>query len=431
MKKLLVICALALAGAASAQEAAQQPAAQPGAPAQQGQQKKEIKNPAEYNAYITALNQQQPAAKASALETFVQQYPQSVMKSDALELLMATYQQLGDQPKVEDAAQKILQAEPGNLRALALMSFVKRASAEKGENPQANAQQAREFGERGLQALQAATKPEGMSDADFTQLKDQTGIIFNGSAGFGALQVKDYPAAQKYLAASIEKNPANLRNVYPLALAYLEASPINPLGLWTVARAVALSQNNPQITQYGKFKYTKYHGSDEGWQQLLQAAAQNPQPPADWSIKPAPSAAEQAAALAQSKDPKQMDIAEWTLVLTTAPQAVRDQVWQQINGTKVPFAAKVVEATKTTLSLAATADAIQQNKADVVLTMAAPLTALQTPKPGSDVQVIGEVSSYTPEPFLLTMTGGQFIVSEKKPAAKPAAPAVRRKAPAH
>ncbi len=427
MKKPLVILALALAAAASAQESAQQQPTQPGTPAQQGQQqKKEIKNPAEYNAYITALNQQQPEMKASALETFLQQYPNSVMKVDALELLMATYQQIGNQAKVEDAAQKLLQADPNNLRALALLAYLRRAAAEAGQNPQQNAQEARQYAERGLQALPTATKAEGMSDADFQKLKEQTSAIFNGSAGFGALQGKDYKAAQQYLTASVQQDPNNLRNVYPLSVAYLEDTPVNPLGLWYVARAAALSQNNPQIVQYGRFKYIKYHGSEDGWQQVLQTAAQGPTPPAGFTVSPAPSPAEQAAALAKSKDPKQMDIAEWTLILTEAPPEVRDQVWNQIKGTKVPFAARVVDANRTTLNLAATADAIQANKADVQVTMAGPLTAAQTPKTGSDVQIVATVDSYDPNPFMLKMTDGQFIVSEKKAEGK--APA--RKTPA-
>ena len=41
-----------------------------------------------------------PAAKISGLEAFLTQYPNSVMKEDALELLMGTYQQAGNQAKV-------------------------------------------------------------------------------------------------------------------------------------------------------------------------------------------------------------------------------------------------------------------------------------------------------------------------------------------
>src|SRR5215471_12465931 len=134
-----------------------QPSVQPAAPAAP-QQKKEIKDPAEYNAYVGAVQQSDPAAKISGLEAFLTQYPNSVMKEDALELLMGSYQQTGNQAKTADTAQKVLQANPCNLRALALLSFTKRAQAEAGQNAQQNLADAGQFGEKGLQCEQTATK---------------------------------------------------------------------------------------------------------------------------------------------------------------------------------------------------------------------------------------------------------------------------------
>ena len=58
-----------------------------------------IKDPAEYNAYTSAIGQSTPAAKAAAIESFLQQYPNSVVKADLLELLMGAYQQTGDTGK--------------------------------------------------------------------------------------------------------------------------------------------------------------------------------------------------------------------------------------------------------------------------------------------------------------------------------------------
>ncbi len=82
MKKSLVIMLLvfAIAGAV-VQQAAAQAAAAPAAPAAQ---KPQIKDPAEYNAYVNAVQQSDPAAKAQAIEAFLQTYPNSVMKEDAL-----------------------------------------------------------------------------------------------------------------------------------------------------------------------------------------------------------------------------------------------------------------------------------------------------------------------------------------------------------
>jgi len=427
MKKLLLITMLALAVGAMSQTTPQttadptaQPgqAAQPGQPAQQQQQqqRKEIKDPAEYNAYVAAIREQNPQAQVQALESFVQQYPNSVVREEALEQLMAAYEKTGNAAKTAESASRLLQVNPNNIRALALLAYTRRAAAEAGQNPQQNIAEARQFGERGLQALQTAVKPEGMADADWQKFKQQVAMIFNGAIGFAALQTKDYATAQRYLQATVQADPNNIRNVYPLALAYLEVEPMNPIGLWYVARAVHLSQNNPQILKYGQFKYTKYHGSQEGWDQLLVQARATPLLPAGFTVAPAPSPAEQARILAESKDPKKMDFGEWQLILTEAEPSVAQRVWNGIKDMTVPFAAKVISANRTTLLLAATYDAIQKNVADVQVTMAAPLTANLVPKAGSEIQVQAKPEDYDNKPFLMKMTEGQLIV---KAAPKP------------
>src|SRR5215831_16319303 len=137
MKTSLAAVVLALgAVAASGQTTASQPQAQPATPTTQPgtpgqpQQKKEIKDPAEYNAYVGAVQQQDPAAKISGLEAFLTQYPNSVMKEDALEILMGTYQQKGDAAKMADTAQRLLAVNPNNVRALALLAYTKRVMAQ-------------------------------------------------------------------------------------------------------------------------------------------------------------------------------------------------------------------------------------------------------------------------------------------------------------
>ena len=442
MKNSLVTLVLALAALAAAQQPTApssspgeaqpgQAAAQPGAPAQP-QQKKEIKDPAEYNSYIAALRESNPQLQAQAFENFLQQYPNSVVKEDALEQLMAAYEKLGNTAKTAETANRILQFDPNNARALALVAYTKRAAAEAGQAPQQNAAEAAQYGQRGLQALQTMTKPEGMSDADFEKFKTQVAIIFNGSVGFGALQNKDYPTAQKYLQTAVDlrakespNDPNALRDVYPLALAYLEAAPINPTGLWWIARAAALSNNNPQIVKYGQFKYTKYHGSGDGWEQLLAQARTSATPPADFAVAPAPSPAEQAKRLADTKNPKEMNFDELQLILTDGSPDVQQRVWSQIKGTEIPFAAKVITATRDKLELAATADDVEKNVADVNVTMVAPCTPpkCKLPKPGDETQLVAKFDAYTSNPFMIKLVDGQFIA---KPSAKPAA----RKPPA-
>jgi len=425
MKKSLVTLVLALAALAAAQQSAA-PAAPPAQSAPPAQQKKEIKDPAEYNTYIAALREANPQAQAQAFETFLQQYPNTVVKEDALEQLMAAYEKLGNAAKTTETAGRVLQVDPNNVRALALLAYTSRASAEGGQAPQQNAADAAKYGQAGLRALATMSKPEGMSDADFEKFKTQVAIIFNGSAGFGALQNKDFAGAQKYLQAAVDleikqnpNDPNALRDIYPLALAYLEAKPINPAGLWWIARAAALSNNNPQIVKYGQFKYTKYHGSPDGWDQLLAQAKASAAPAADFSVAPAPSPAEQAKRLADSKNPKEMTFDELQLIFTDGSPEVQQKVWAQIKGTEIPFAAKVISASRSKMELAATADDIEKNAADVTLTMVAPLPLAKVPKAGDETQVLGKLDSYTSSPFMINMIEGQLIA---KPAAKKPSP---------
>lgn len=437
MKKTLVAFVVALAAVAVAQTSATpqspaqpttaQPQSQPGQAAPQ--QKKEIKDPAEYNAYVGAVQQTDPSAKISGLEAFVTQYPNSVMKVDALEVLMGAYQQTNNQAKMMDAAARILVADPSNLRALALTAYSKRAAAEANQNPQQNLTEGAQAAERGLQALKTAPKAEGMSDADFEKLKTQMGVIFNGVAGIAALQSKDLPNAQQHLRAAVEGEPNDLRNVYPLALAYLTATPPDgPNGLFFIARAANLAAGSPgqaQIQAYGLSQYKKYHGSDQGWTDVLATAKATPLPPAGFTITQyvPPTPAQQAAELVKTKAPKDMTFAEWELVLSAGAPEDADKVWTAIKGNPLQMEGQVIKVAPTELQIAASQDDIDQKRADIVVTMNATIPAKLMPKEDSTLDFEGVPVSYQASPFVMSMEQGTLLT---KAAPAPAKPPVKR-----
>jgi tetratricopeptide (TPR) repeat protein len=427
MKKSLVAIVITFAGIASGQQATAQPQTQPAAPAQtqpaasQPQQKKEIKDPAEYNAYVGAAQQTDPTAQISGLEAFLAQYPNSVMKEDALELLMVAYQKANNQAKMLDTTQRILQVNPNNLRALALLSYIKRAQAEAGQDAQKNLADGAQFADRGLQALQTAPKPDGTSDADFTKMKTQMSAIFNGTSGMAALQAKNYPVAQQRLRAAVEADPNDLRNVYPLALADLTGTPPNTVeGLFFIARAANLAAGSPgqaSIEGYGKSQYTKYHGSDQGWADLEAQAKTTPLPPAGFTIAQyvPPTPAQQAADLAKTKAPKDMSFAEWELVLSAGAPADADKVWSAIKGVPLQMEGTVIKASPTELQIAASQDDIDQKRADVVVTMGGTIPAKLMPQEAATLDFEGTPVSYTPSPFVMTMEKGALLTKAPPP----------------
>ena len=416
MKTSLVAIVIMFAGIASNQQATAQPQTQTAAPAQaQPAASKTIKDPAEYNAYVGAAQQKDPTAQISGLEAFLAQYPNSVMKEDALELLMGAYQQTGNQAKVIDAANRLLTANPNNVRALALLAYSERA-AQKWADAKGHA-------ERGLQALTTMTKPDGVSDADFQKQKTQLGSLLESVAGFSALQLKDNATAEKDLRAAVEADPNNVENVYPLALASLTATPEDDVnGLFFIARAINLVKDpggKAQITKFGHAKYVKYHGSEEGWNELLAMTATTPLPPAGFTIKAyvPPTPAEQAADLVKSKAPKDMSFAEWEMVLSAGAPADTDKVWTAIKGVALQMEGTVIKASSTELQIAASEDDIQAKRADVVVTMGGTIPAKLMPAEGSTLDFEGTPVSYTPSPFVMTMEKGALLT--KAPPAKP------------
>ncbi len=186
---------------------------------------------------------------------------------------------------------------------------------------------------------------------------------------------------------------------------------MNPEGFWFIVKAANLAQGpgQQQILDYGKKKYIRYHGSDQGWDQLVNdaKASSSVMPPAGFTVAaapPPPSPAEQAADLVKSKTPVQMSFAEWELVLSSGNQQAADTVWNAIKDKAVKLAANVISATPNTVQLAGSDDDIEAKKADITLTMAKAIPTRLMPQVGTLMAFQGTVSSYTPNPFMMTMT---------------------------
>jgi len=443
MKRVLVTFVLALTTAALGQGTSpsqQPPAQQPAATDQQANtptNQKVIKDPAEYNAYMTALNTTDPAGKGQAMEAFIAQYPNSIVKTEAMEQAMGAYQTVGNSQKVEQLARQLLVVQPNNVRALAIVVFIERSQIKDA----ATGKKARDDAEKGLQALPNWTKPEGVTDADYEKMRNQMAGIFAGTAAFGALQQQDYAAAQKFYEQALKVDPNDLANNYQMAIALLQSNPMNALGFWYGAKALSIAQSqNPPAFQawspYFQSKYKKYHGNTEDWAQRVSTAGTQTAPPAGFveSIPLAPTPCDLAAQATQQNTADQLSFSDWELVLscrdkTPANKTGAEKLWQEIqakekNGeAKLKIPVKVIAVPDaSSLEVALSEDNQKDNKADMKVAMEKPMT--KPPAPGASIDVIGVISEYTPDPFMFTMTKGEL------PAAKPPAKAPAKKAPA-
>lgn len=428
MKNSLMVLLLASAGLALAQNppAGQQqpgaPAPSSSAPAAPAQQRKVIQNPDEYNAYVAAINTTDPAKRAQMMESYLQTYPNSVMKEDALELLLNDYQRLNRTPQMKDVAQRLLKVDPDNLTALAVLSYLDRSEAQAGGPDAAAAlQEAGQLGQRGLQVLEHAPKPEGYTDEKWNGMKTSFRAIFLGSAGHAALQAEDYEAAQQALKEAVALQPNDVNNVYLLALAYLSPKPPVVDGLFWIAKAAG---SVPQLMDYAKNQYIRYHGSAEGFDALLAEAKQQPTLPAGFTVTPAPSPAEQAAGMLKKATPEKLSFAEWEFILSNGNKDAADAVWDAIKGKQVQLVAVVIDpASPSSLKLAGSVDDIEAKKPDITLNLKEPLSAARMPKAGAELTIQGAPGDYTAtsDSFSMVFNDGEVLKGLAEPAKKPAA----------
>lgn len=384
--------------------------------------------PAEYTDYTNAIQQSTPQTKAPALEAYLTKYPQSAVKADVLQQLMLAYSAF-DPAKTVDAADRVLQVDPNNLRALTFEVYFRRQQAEQLTDPaakQAGLDKAAEYAQKGL----AVTKPQSMSDSDFNTVKASATPIFYSAIAVAALNKKDTAAAIDNFKKELASVPAEqttkpgpvLQDTYYLGLAYLQSTPPDLANCaFYVARFVAYAPEpyKTQMAPTAKYCYKKYHGGDDGYDAVVAAATANLNPPADFSIKPAPSPADIVKqVIASTPDLSTLAISDKEFILQNGSPEDAGKVWDTVKAKSVQFPdATVVAVSDTALQVAVSEDAVQSKTADFTFQLAAPLKT--PPVVGDKVTVSGTYASFTPSPLMITMSDGAIVEPKKAPVKKP------------
>ncbi|MDP1748106.1 MAG: hypothetical protein Q8L22_01510 [Reyranella sp.] len=380
--------------------------------------------PAEYDSYMAALNMRDAAKRAAAMEVFIAWYPGSVLRTEAFEQAIAAWHAANQPAKADVVAARLLQVDPDNVRALANRAYAGRTKAAAGDA--AALPLAVAAAERGLLVLPNWQKPVSLTDAAFARVKEQMAGVFNGTLGFAALQAKDYDNARRHYRLSVAAEPDNLQDVYQLAVAQLEGTPLDALGFWYAARSIAIARAAKNaaaatdIDRYVRSRYRLYRGSEEGWNELIARVAAGERAPPDNFVKSIPrmlTPPEAALVLVEENDPATLTFADWALVLrhrdaTPANKAAAEKVWQAIGtkqhggGARLKIPVKVISATPDRIEAAITDESQAANVVDLVVVMARPLSPL--PAVGAGIAVVGTLSDYRAQPFTFLMTRAEL-----------------------
>jgi hypothetical protein len=440
-----------------AQDAQAAPAAAPG----------QVQMPdAEYQVYNNANTQTDPKAKAAGLEAYLTQFPNSGVKLDVLGTLITTYAAVPDNAKAVDAANRALQLDPNNLPALTYAAALEKRIADAATDPaakQAALDAAAGYAQKGL----AATKPAAMSDADFKTQQTAAAPYFYSAIGADAIAKKDMAGAitaykqeltSVPLAQTEDPKQGQLPDTYQLALAYWQSTPPDFLSCaFYAARFVDYAPEpfKGQVAPTAKYCYKKYHGADDGYDKLAQIAMANLFPPADLAstITPAPTPAQIIAGVLKDTPIDQLATSDKENILQNGTPDQVSTVWNSMKGKSYQFPdLLVIASTPQQVQVAASDDAKQSKTADFTFNMTAPeavpdLPAHATPAQklaykrkqaaadkqaaaiaaatavGQTVTLSGTFDSYTPKPFMITLTDGAVILpaATKTPAKAPVA----------
>lgn len=227
----------------------------------------------ELSDYTAAVAHPDRIDRLSALEAYVRAAAPGPLKTEALTFLTWEYWQSGDQSRAVRWAQQLQAADVDNPFAMALVSDAARNTS---PSDKGGAQQMLADATRGLSSFGRMQRPLGMPLADFSRLQLTAQAMLKGAAGWAELQRKNYPGARNDLRDALALQPDVPKNVYAMAIAYLEGKDANPKeGYWYLARAVNLSRGTPEeakVAQFARERYMKDGGTSAAWDQFLAAA---------------------------------------------------------------------------------------------------------------------------------------------------------------
>jgi len=401
-----------------------------------------IKDPAEFNSYQTASQQSDPTAKASALESFLETYPQSVVKTAVLDQLIDTYQGLGDADKTLSAASRMLQLDPSNMKAIFISVFIKKGQCGKTQDAQA-CDDAAALAQRGLTASKPADTPAG----DWKKLTGATYPVFHSAIALDdVVSKKDFKSAVAEYTAELmlytddQTKTTGLQDTLLLAQAYTQPGAKDLVkAIWFYARGwnFVPASYKPTVEKSLEYYYAKYHGNLKGLDEVKSQAALTTFPPATLAIAPAPTPAEKIHdLLATTPDLKTLALADKETILAVGSREDANRLWAVLKDKDTQVPGTVIAASASVIKVAVTQDAKASHTPDFIVNLKKPLEEKEIPAVGYGYKnppmtaLVGVYDSFTVVPATdttdaaaqIVLRDGAIVPAEKKAAPhKPAA----------
>jgi tetratricopeptide (TPR) repeat protein len=323
---------------------------------QAGQGTIQITDPAEFNAYQYASTQSSPPAKAQALENFLTTYPNSVVKTPVLDALIDTYQAMNQPDKALSAANRLLQIDPTNTKAIFMSVYIMKTecgknvdSATGDSTDPKTCDDAAALAQKGL----ALPKPDGTSDDDWKKLTGATYPIYHSTIALDDLIAKkdskdaisEYRTELMLYPPEATQAGPGLVDTLQLAEAYAKPDARDIVqACWFYARAwnFAPAAYKAQIEPKLEYWFKRYHGNLDGLDAVKTAAAQTLFPPATFSIVPAPTADKLAHDALVGGDPMKLNLEDKEFVLANGTPEDAQKLWTILQNQATPVPGIVI-----------------------------------------------------------------------------------------
>jgi tetratricopeptide (TPR) repeat protein len=376
---------------------------------------KNWKDRAEYDLYDSITKDTTPKTRLERLQQWEKQYPMTEWLAERRTLFLTTYAANNDAKDTVETAKQILAADPKNFTALYYTMLFTQTLYAQNQSPDVLDQ-----GEKAAQAILAGidTPPAGVTFDQWAKLRPDIVQLAHVNLGFIAMQRKNWDAAEAEFQKVLMSNPNNAQVDYWMGTVIASEKKLDklPAAMFYFARA-ATYQGQGALTPeaqktaltYVQKQYKNFHGSDEGFNDLLAAAKASATPPAGFTIKNANEIAQAEAANEEEYNKTHPSEALWAS-LKMALMGPDGEMYFNANmkGTSIPTPLKgrVVKleppVKPKTILLAMEDKTNNTTVADATLKFEMPLPGKVDV--GTELSFEGVAESYTANPFMVVFT---------------------------
>jgi tetratricopeptide (TPR) repeat protein len=374
---------------------------------------KNWKDRAEYDLYDSITKDTNPKTRLEKLQQWEKQYPMTEWIDARRTLFLTTYAGLNDAKNAVDAAKQILAVNPKDFTALYYtMLFTI------GLYSQNQSADVLDEGEKAAQAILASldTPPPGVAADAWAKLRPDLELLANRNLGWIAMQRKNWDLAEAQFQKTLMLNPNDAQVDYWMGTVIVQQKKVEkvPTAMFYFARSATYGGTGalpPDMQKtaltYDQKLYKQFHGSDEGFNDLVAAAKANTAPPAGFAIKNANELAQAAAANEDEYNKSHPSEALWKNLKMTLTGSDGQNYFNMMKGTEVPtLKGKVIKlepAIKPKTILLAMEDS-SNNTTTADATLKFEMALPGKVEEGTELTFEGVADSYTANPFMVVFS---------------------------